>query len=108
MGRGAERSYCYLLGEGGTPGAEERLAAMERTTDGFELAEVDLDLRGEGTILGARQKGRNDLKLASLRRDRELVKVARSVAFELVDAGLDPLLEEEVTTLIEGDFLFKS
>jgi ATP-dependent DNA helicase RecG len=108
VGRGAERSYCYLLGEGGTPGAEERLAAMERTTDGFELAEVDLDLRGEGTILGARQKGRNDLKLASLRRDRELVQVARRVAFELVDAGLDPLLEEEVTTLIEGDFLFKS
>ena len=46
---------------------------MVRTTDGFELAEVDLDLRGEGTIMGERQKGRNDLKLASLRRDREWV-----------------------------------
>ena len=65
---------------------------MVRTTDGFELAEVDLDLRGEGTIMGERQKGRNDLKLASLRRDREWVARAREVAFELVDA--DPGLAE--------------
>ena len=60
-----------------------------RTTDGFELAEVDLDLRGEGTIMGERQKGRNDLKLASLRRDREWVAKAREVAFDLVDADPD-------------------
>ena len=60
-----------------------------RTTDGFELAEVDLDLRGEGTIIGERQKGRNDLKLASLRRDREWVVKAREVAFDLVDADPD-------------------
>ena len=46
---------------------------MERTTDGFELAEVDLELRGEGTILGARQKGRSDLKLAKLLSDQALV-----------------------------------
>ena len=44
-----------------------------QTTDGFELAEVDLELRGEGTIMGERQKGRSDLRLASLRRDREMV-----------------------------------
>ena len=62
---------------------------MVRTTDGFELAEVDLDLRGEGTIMGERQKGRNDLKLASLRRDREWVAKAREVAFDLVDADPD-------------------
>ena len=61
-----------------------------RSTDGFELAEVDLDLRGEGTIMGERQKGQNDLKLASLRRDREWVVRAREVAFELV--GDDPTL----------------
>ncbi|GIT46527.1 MAG: hypothetical protein Ct9H300mP12_11120 [Acidimicrobiales bacterium] len=47
---------------------------MVRTTDGFERAEVDLELRGEGTIMGERQKGRNDLRLASLRRDREWVR----------------------------------
>ena len=60
---------------------------MVRTTDGFELAEVDLDLRGEGTVLGERQKGRNDLQLASLRRDREWVERAREVAIELVGDG---------------------
>ena len=64
---------CWLVGEATTPDGEARLEALVRSTDGFELAEVDLDLRGEGTIMGERQKGRNDLKLASLRRDREWV-----------------------------------
>ena len=57
-----------------------------RTTDGFGLAEVDLDLRGEAPIMGARQKGRNDLRLASLRCDREWVGKARGSRFSLVDA----------------------
>jgi len=122
VGRGADVSYCYLLGAGATPDGEERLSAIERTTDGFELAEVDLDLRGEGTIMGVRQKGRNDLRLASLRRDKAVVAVAREVAFELVDGdgGLDryPALVEEIDALLpEGDddadaerteYLFKS
>ena len=83
-------------------GAAERLAALERTTDGFELAEVDLELRGEGTILGARQKGRSDLKLASLRRRRpDLVDDARQVAEAIADDGpagsrATPLLADEV------------
>ncbi|MBV9412209.1 MAG: ATP-dependent DNA helicase RecG [Acidimicrobiia bacterium] len=115
VGRGADKSWCYLLGEATTPDAEERLKAMERTTDGFELAEVDLDIRGEGTVLGTRQKGRSDLKLASLRRDREWVGRAREVAFDIVDN--DPtlrtheVLAEEVRLLIDDDeaeFLFKS
>jgi len=115
VGRGSQASWCFLLGEGGTPDAEERLGALERTTDGFELAEVDLELRGEGTILGTRQKGMTDLKLASLRRDRELVARARQVAFELVDrypglAGLTELADE-IRYLLddeEREFLFKS
>jgi ATP-dependent DNA helicase RecG len=115
VGRGAAVSYCYLLGDPTSPDGEERLAALERTTDGFELAEVDLELRGEGTIMGTRQKGRSDLKLASLRRDKELVRTAREVAFSIVDA--DPLLsahaelEEEIRFLVddeEAEFLFKS
>jgi ATP-dependent DNA helicase RecG len=68
-----------------TDEAEARLGALVASTDGFELAEVDLDLRGEGTIMGERQKGRSDLKLASLRRDREWVERAREVAFAIVD-----------------------
>jgi ATP-dependent DNA helicase RecG len=115
VGRGADRSWCYLLGAATTPEGEERLKALERTTDGFELAEVDLDLRGEGTILGARQKGRNDLKLASLRRDRPLVERARSVAFDLVGDGTGlaalPVLADEVRDLVgdeDAEYLFKS
>jgi len=109
VGRGVHASSCYLVaGEEITGEASERLDAMVRTTDGFELAEVDLDLRGEGTILGERQKGRNDLRLASLRRDREWVERARQVAIELVGDGTGlgslPLLADEVELfLAEGD-----
>ncbi|MDG2908618.1 MAG: ATP-dependent DNA helicase RecG [Acidimicrobiales bacterium] len=115
VGRGAAESRCLLVGEAPTPDAGERLEALVRTTDGFELAEVDLDLRGEGTIMGERQKGRNDLRLASLRRDREWVEVARDVAIELVGDGdgLDdhPALADEVALLLGGDevdYLLKS
>ncbi len=115
VGRGGGTSWCYLVGPGLTTEGERRLEAMVASTDGFELAEVDLDLRGEGTIMGERQKGRNDLKLASLRRDREWVAKAREIAFELVDADPDlsdhPLLAAEVFVFQddeETDFLLKS
>jgi ATP-dependent DNA helicase RecG len=119
VGRGADASWCYLLGGGQTPDSEERLKAVERSTDGFELAEVDLELRGEGTILGTRQKGATDLKLASLRRDKDLVVAAREVAFAIVDSssatgsGLagHPELAAEIRALVDEDdrdFLFKS
>jgi ATP-dependent DNA helicase RecG len=76
---------------------------MVRTTDGFELAEVDLDLRGEGTILGERQKGRNDLKLASLRRDREWVELARTAEHPLLRDELELFLDpEEESFLLKG------
>jgi ATP-dependent DNA helicase RecG len=120
VGRGTASSWCYLMGGGNTPDSEERLGALEKSTDGFWLAEIDLDIRGEGTIMGTKQKGRNDLRLASLRRDKEWVAKAREVAFDLVDGGLDryPDLVEELDLLLpEGDedaeaaateFLFKS
>ncbi len=115
VGRGAAQSWCYLLGAGATPESEQRLAAIEASTDGFQLAEVDLDIRGEGTVLGTRQKGQNDLKLASLRRDKAWVARAREVAFAIVDA--DPtladhdVLRQELRLLVDADeaeFLFKS
>ena len=108
VGRGADASLL-LAGRARRPRPTARPGSrrMVRTTDGFELAEVDLDLRGEGTIMGERQKGRNDLKLASLRRDREWVERARDVAFELVDADPDladhPLLAEEVDLFLGDD-----
>jgi ATP-dependent DNA helicase RecG len=114
VGRGSERSWCYLVSRSETPEAEARLGALVETTDGFALAEVDLELRGEGTIMGERQKGRNDLKLASLRRDREWVERAREVAFTIVDGegGLEAhanLLDEVALFLDEDDqeFLLK-
>ncbi|CAN5511098.1 ATP-dependent DNA helicase RecG [soil metagenome] len=115
VGRGAGASTCWLVGGGGTPDGEARLEALVASTDGFELAEVDLDLRGEGTIMGARQKGRNDLKLASLRRHKVWVVRARELAFALVDGDPDlhehPALRNEVALFLddaEADNLLKS
>jgi ATP-dependent DNA helicase RecG len=114
VGRGSERSACWLVSTSDTPETEARLSALVASTDGFELAEVDLDLRGEGTIMGERQKGRNDLKLASLRRDRDWVERARELATEIVDGdgGLaaHPALVDEVALFLdedEQDFLLK-
>jgi ATP-dependent DNA helicase RecG len=115
VGRGDLPSWCYLLSENEAPEAEARLSAMEATTDGFALAEVDLELRGEGTILGARQKGRSDLRLAKLLSDQDLVLGAREMATALVaeDPGLGDhgLLVDELRIFIDDDeaeFLFKS
>ena len=104
VGRGEVASRCLLVGDAPTAEAEERLKALVRTTDGFELAEVDLDLRGEGTLMSTMQKGRSDLKLASLRRDRQLVAEAREAPFEIVDAA--PGLERRPVLLDELDLLF--
>ncbi len=116
VGRGSDRSWCYLVSASDSDEAEARLGALVKTTDGFALAEVDLDLRGEGTIMGERQKGRSDLKLASLRRDRDWVERAREVAFAIVDEdggrGLEahPDLVAEVALFLDEDdqdFLLK-
>ena len=115
VGRGATQSYCYLLGQASSDEGAIRLEALEASTDGFALAEVDLALRGEGTILGSRQKGRSDLALANLVTDRELLFAARALAEELTEH--DPLLkeqpqlEEELRTTLDPEdamFLFKS
>jgi ATP-dependent DNA helicase RecG len=103
VGRGAHVSSCWLVTQQ-VEGENPRVQALVDSTDGFHLAEVDLDLRGEGTLMNTAQKGKNDLKLASLRRDRELVQLARDVAFELVDP--DPLLEHHPVLLDELRLLF--
>lgn len=113
VGRGAHESSCYLVGEGNTEDGAARLEALVASTDGFELAEVDLDLRGEGTIMGARQKGMSDLKLASLQKDRQVVQDARTAAFDLVDRpeGVPEALTDELRLFLdeeEQEFLFKS
>jgi ATP-dependent DNA helicase RecG len=103
VGRGVHASVCWLVAEPTTPDGEARLEAVVGSEDGFELAEVDLELRGEGTLMGERQKGRNDLRLASLRRDREWVERARAVALELV--GDDPAMAAYPALVDELDAL---
>jgi ATP-dependent DNA helicase RecG len=96
VGRGAEQSYCLLISrarEDLTDAAVARLEALVRTTDGFELAEVDLEIRGSGQLLGTRQSGLTDLHFAHLRKDRPLLERARAVADELVDVK-GPLADE--------------
>ncbi|MFT4656817.1 MAG: ATP-dependent DNA helicase RecG [Candidatus Aldehydirespiratoraceae bacterium] len=107
VGRGEHASTCWLVtqpNEEGPEAGNPRIEALVATTDGFELAEVDLDLRGEGTLMSTAQKGRSDLKLASLRRDRKLVEQAREAAFEIVDA--DPELANHPLIVDELDMVF--
>ena len=80
VGRGAEQSYCLLVSgpkEELTDVAHDRLEAMVQTSDGFELAERDLEIRGEGQLLGARQSGLSDLHFTRLRQDQALCSSAR-------------------------------
>jgi ATP-dependent DNA helicase RecG len=87
VGRGAARSYCILItGSRVSPVGEERLNAMVRTQDGFELAELDLNLRGPGEFFGTRQAGLPDFRVANLLRDRQLLEVAKREAVRFVCA----------------------
>jgi ATP-dependent DNA helicase RecG len=100
VGRGAEQSYCLLVSRRRdelTESAQARLEALAATNDGFELAEVDLELRGEGQLLGTRQSGLSDFRFTKLRADRDLLELARKVAEELVD--YDGPLNDEVERL---------
>ena len=103
VGRGQHASTCWLVTQEHDEG-NARVEALVATTDGFELAEIDLELRGEGTLMSTSQKGRSDLKLASLRRDRNLVELAREAAFEIIDA--DPELSDHPGLADELDLMF--
>jgi ATP-dependent DNA helicase RecG len=81
VGRGAEQSYCILMtGDEISKDSIKRMKTMVRTNDGFEIAEVDLQLRGPGDLLGTQQSGILDLKIANLSKDGQLVQLAREVA----------------------------
>jgi ATP-dependent DNA helicase RecG len=107
VGRGAEQSYCLLVSrrkEELTEEAQKRLEALVKISDGFKLAEVDLEIRGEGQLLGIRQSGLADLKFASLAVDRDLIAKARTWAAQLTDADGDIVapLEREVDRVDEN------
>ena len=88
VGRGAAKSYCILItGERVTPLGEERLNAMVRSQDGFELAELDLSQRGPGEFFGTRQAGLPDFRVANLLRDRQLLELAKMEAARFANAS---------------------
>jgi len=102
VGRGSIASQCWLQTKDPEI-SSPRVDALVESTDGFYLAEVDLELRGEGTLMNSMQKGASDLKLASLRRDRDLIDMAREAAFSIVDA--DPTMVNNAGLLDELDLL---
>src|SRR5207244_9441208 len=114
VGRGGGESWCFLSADPQTVEAEARLQAMADSTDGFLLAERDLEIRGAGEVFGERQAGFTDLKLGRIPRDEPVVLEARRAAEEILDA--DPglaahrRLAEGVEDLLGADveFLFKS
>jgi ATP-dependent DNA helicase RecG len=100
VGRGAEQSYTLLVSRAKdelTDGARARLEALVATNDGFELAEVDLEIRGEGQLLGTRQSGLSDLRFTRLRADQPLLEAARREAEALLD--YEGPLNDEVEAL---------
>ena len=105
VGRGSELSYCLLIGYEPLGGdARRRLDVMVRTSDGFRIAEEDLEIRGPGQFFGTRQAGVPDFKVADPVRDLDILEIARREAFDLIDTGqgIDcfPLLRKSFETLL--------
>jgi ATP-dependent DNA helicase RecG len=106
VGRGENPGTCVLLADPSTADGEQRIGAMVESNDGFKLAEIDLAIRGQGTVFGERQSGLGDLRLADIIRDFEILVQARDEAFRIVadDPFLEryPDLREELQALL-GD-----
>jgi ATP-dependent DNA helicase RecG len=101
IGRGAGKSYCILMTSGKvSPEAGQRLDAMVRTTNGFEIAELDLEQRGPGEFFGTRQAGLPAFRVANLIRDRELLEFAKREAASFL-AGNGPGAQEEITRAVQ-------
>jgi ATP-dependent DNA helicase RecG len=98
IGRGAARSYCILMTAGKiTPEAEQRLDTMVRTTDGFLIAETDLELRGPGEFFGTRQAGMPSFRVANLVRDRQILEAAKREAAAVLAGPNADISQEEIT-----------
>ena len=105
VGRGAEQSYCilmssYKIGDE----SRKRLETMVRTNDGFEIAEVDMKLRGPGDLEGTQQSGIGfDLKIANLGKDGKILQLARDVASEILKA--DPTLNHDENHILRQNLM---
>ena len=104
VGRGAEKSYCILMtGDGISKEAQKRMDTMVASNDGFVLAEVDLQLRGPGDLMGTQQSGALALKIADLARDGQIVQLAREKAREILDE--DESLSQERNRILKETML---
>ncbi|MBE0429484.1 MAG: ATP-dependent DNA helicase RecG [Thermoleophilia bacterium] len=101
VGRSSHESYCLLFGDPKTEQARRRLEAIVKIRDGFRLADIDLEIRGEGQLFGVRQSGLPDLRLARLTRDQELLILAREKARVLI--GGDPSLKRPENALLRDE-----
>jgi len=110
IGRGGYPSTCLLMSTVSDQPEEERkkararLDAVAAETDGFKLAEKDLEIRGSGTIMNERQAGFSDLRLTNLLRDREILAQARTEAFGLIELDPDLRANPQVRLEMEGRF----
>jgi ATP-dependent DNA helicase RecG len=106
VGRSDIPSYCVLMtGHKGSENARKRLRIMEQTTDGFRIAEADLEIRGPGEFMGTRQSGFPDFRVADILRDGRLLNDARTEAFQLVER--DPRLERSEHAALREVLLWK-
>ena len=104
VGRGAEQSYCIMMTSHKlTQDAKTRLETMVRTADGFEIAEVDLKLRGPGDIMGTQQSGVLNLRIADIVKDSEILKIARSYALQILKS--DPALVQPMNIPIKNTYI---
>ncbi|HJP82872.1 MAG TPA: ATP-dependent DNA helicase RecG, partial [Fimbriimonadaceae bacterium] len=101
VGRGEHQSFCILIADARNDEARERMDTMVRTTDGFEIAEVDLRLRGPGELAGTAQSGNRDFKLADLVQDGKLLEVSRQAAMRLVEQDPHLALDEHQGILMK-------
>jgi ATP-dependent DNA helicase RecG len=101
IGRGAAKSFCILMTGGKiSEEGERRLDAMVKTTDGFALAELDLELRGPGEFFGTRQAGMPSFRVASLIRDRDLLEVAKREAAAVLAGPNNEISQAEINVAL--------
>lgn len=103
IGRGGHKGYCILLTDGKNPESMEKLKVLEQTSDGFEIAEADLRLRGPGDVLGTMQSGLSDLRFPDFLADTALLRDARALADQVL--AEDPMLDgahDNLRTLIQS------
>ena len=103
VGRGTEKSYCILMTkEKISNDAKKRIDVMTQTNDGFKIAEVDMDLRGPGNLLGTQQSGLLNFKIADIIKDKDILKLSRNDAKQIIEN--DPLLKNEENKGIKKEF----